>query len=155
MTSPTCTHQSCQRMANLLSKVRSSVLRRKKRRRSAASEEGQVVKKRRKGSASVTEDSLEEGRIAAFVEWCEEVGITLHPKVCWTECVQLQGCVPCHLMFTSLNHTPLSDMYTALYWSAWFLCCSGCGGIGGHCRRRASGTHPSSRPPKLLQQLCT
>ena len=76
-----------QRMANLLSKVRYSVLRRKKRRRSAASEEGQVVKKRRKGSASVTEDSLEEGRIAAFVEWCEEVGITLHPKVCWSECV--------------------------------------------------------------------
>ena len=100
-------------MANLLSKVRSSVLRRKKRRRSAASEEGQVVKKRRKGSASVTEDSLEEGRIAAFVEWCGEVGITLHPKVCWTECVQLQGCVnatcvPCHLM------SPLSKPHPSL-----------------------------------------
>ena len=75
------------RMASLLSKVRGSVLRRKKRRRSAASEDGQVVKKRRKGSANAMEDSLEEGRIAAFVEWCEDVGLTLHPKVCWTECV--------------------------------------------------------------------
>lgn len=79
-------------MASLLSKVRGSVLRRKKRRRSAASEDGQVVKKRRKGSASAKEDSLEEGRIAAFVEWCEEVGLTLHPKVCWTECVYVQDC---------------------------------------------------------------
>lgn len=90
-------------MASLLSKVRGSVLRRKKRRRSAASEDGQVVKKRRKGSASVKEDSLEEGRTAAFVEWCEEVGLTLHPKVCWTECVYRTARMPavcqcvCHL----------------------------------------------------------
>lgn len=86
------------RMASLLSKVRGSVLRRKKRRRSAASEEGQVVKKRRKGSASAKEDSLEEGRTAAFVEWCEDVGLTLHPKVCWTECVYVcSGLHECQL----------------------------------------------------------
>lgn len=64
-------------MASVLAKVRGSVLRRKRKRRYATTEEGQG----RKGSASVVEDGPEEGRVAAFVEWCQSVGISLHPKV--------------------------------------------------------------------------
>lgn len=67
-------------MASVLAKVRGSVLRRKRKRRYADTEEGQRKKRRRKGSASLT-DGLEEGRVAAFVEWCQNVGIRLHPKV--------------------------------------------------------------------------
>lgn len=68
-------------MASVLAKVRGSVLRRKRKRRYADAEEGQRKKRRRKGSASLAEDGLEEGRVAAFVEWCQNVGIRLHPKV--------------------------------------------------------------------------
>ena len=68
-------------MASVLAKVRGSVLRRKRKRRYATTEEGQGRKRRRKGSASVVEDGPEEGRVAAFVEWCQSVGIRLHPKV--------------------------------------------------------------------------
>jgi len=56
-------------MASVLAKVRGSVLRRKRKRRYADAEEGQRKKRRRKGSTSLVEDGLEEGRVAAFVEW--------------------------------------------------------------------------------------
>lgn len=88
-------------MASVLAKVRGSVLRRKRKRRYADAEEGQGKKRRRKGSASLAEDGLEEGRIAAFVEWCQNVGIRLHPKVRKCECVWL----------LDVNHEVTEEVY--------------------------------------------
>lgn len=74
-------------MSALLSKVRNSV---KKRRRSSAgglSEEvakGSEAKRKKRCNGSISADQtpgIDDQRVAAFREWCREVGIVLHPGV--------------------------------------------------------------------------